>query len=120
MALLAIAGLINTAGYLFNLWHDKTIFDEAVHMFTTFAGIAAIGFLGHRAGWLPSGARRWFAMLALGLVLGIAWEFFELAIGIIGSPRDTIIDLAMDVLGAFAAAVLISAVSANCATANKA
>ena len=38
------------------------------------------------------------------LAMGLLWEGFEWVIGIIGSPRDTAVDLAMDVLGGLLAA----------------
>ena len=45
------------------------------------------------------------ALLA-GLILGLVWEGFEWVIGIIGNQRDTVVDLAMDCLGAVMAGVL--------------
>ena len=43
------------------------------------------------------------AVSAIGLVLGIAWEIFEWAVGIINGWADTLVDIVMDVLGAVAA-----------------
>lgn len=110
-ALLAVAALINAAGYLLGLWHDETLFDELVHFYTSFAGIAAIGRLALAKEWLPRAASRPLALLAIGLALGIAWEAFEYAIGIIGSRHDTLMDLAMDGAGALLATALIDRVS---------
>lgn len=111
VVLLGIAAAVNAAGYLLTLWHDETVFDEVVHFYTSFAAIAALGWLALENGWLPSAASRFVALVACGIVLGLAWEAFEYAIGIIGNRHDTLVDLAMDVVGSLLAAVLINAVS---------
>lgn len=102
--LFLIAGLVNAAGYAFDLWRDPAWFDEAVHFYTSFAVIAGLG-------WLALARTQLFgrtpifvaAVASSGLVLGFLWELFEWSIGIIGTRRDTIIDLLMDALGAIAA-----------------
>lgn len=106
--LIALAAAVNGAGYTMTLWHDETLFDEIVHAFTTFAGMAAIGWALHRSDTKLRSSRTvlMWSIIGLGLVLGLLWELFEYLIGIIGSPRDTIIDLAMDMIGAGAAAAL--------------
>nr|WP_294171107.1 hypothetical protein [uncultured Sphingomonas sp.] len=100
---------MNTAGYLQALWHERTPFDETVHGFTAFAGMAAGGWFvlkqrPHLSGLLWKAA-------ATGLMIGVAWEGFEWAIGIMGDLRDTIIDLVMDTAGALAAAALLRRVA---------
>ncbi len=110
-ALLAAAAVINAAGYLLGLWHDETPFDELVHFYTSFAGIAAIGRLALGKEWLPRPASRPAALLAIGLVLGVVWEAFEYMIGIIGGRHDTLMDLAMDLAGAIVAAALIAGIA---------
>ena len=106
--LLALAAAVNGAGYTMTLWHDETLFDEIVHGFTTFAGMAAIGWaLARRPGKLRESRSFLVAtMLGLALVLGLLWELFEYLIGIIGTPRDTGIDVVMDMIGASLAAAL--------------
>lgn len=52
VALLAAALLVNAAGYLFALWHERTLFDEAAHLFTSFSLVAAIGRLARGRPWL--------------------------------------------------------------------
>lgn len=106
--LIALAAAVNGAGYTMTLWHDETLFDEIVHGFTTFAGMAAIGWAMMRSGGKFERSRTalFWGMIGLGLVLGLVWEAFEYLIGIIGTPRDTIIDIVMDMIGASAAAVL--------------
>jgi len=106
---IVVAAAVNAAGYVFTLWHEETAFDEIVHAYTGFAGMAAIGWGMIRArtfpGWSPGLLVA--AMLGIGLVLGIAWEGFEALIGIVGSRKDTLIDLAMDMAGALVAALLL-------------
>lgn len=110
IALIAVAVLVNAAGYLFTLWHDETVFDELVHFYTTFSGVAGIGRLALEKWPVREPFSRWWALLAIGLALGILWEIFEWTIGIIGNRRDTLIDLAMDVIGAATAAAFIKLV----------
>jgi len=100
--LLALAAAVNGAGYTMTLWHDQTLFDEVVHGFTTFAGMAAIGWaLVHKRGELRDArAALVGTMLGLALLLGLLWELFEYLVGIIGTPRDTAIDVLMDMIGA--------------------
>ncbi len=106
--LLAIAAAVNGSGYALQLWHDETLFDEIVHFFTTFAGMMAIGWsLRCRDLLGRSPARLAISVVAIGLALGVVWEIFEWAIGIIGRPRDTAIDLLMDGAGALVAAAIL-------------
>lgn len=104
--LFVTVGLINALGYVLTLWHEATAFDEIVHAFTSFTVCAASGWLLLSRTRLVSGdenVRLILAIAAIGLVLGLLWEGFEWIIGIIGGPRDTIMDLAMDMIGALAA-----------------
>ena len=106
--LFALAGAINAAGYVFNLWTTPAWFDEAVHVFTPFSIVAALAWiLVKRDKALPSvrPGSYFLKIVLLGLAVGIAWEGFEWLIGIIGGTRDTVIDLAMDTLGAVLAAL---------------
>ncbi len=107
VALLAGAVLVNAGGYLLSLWHDRTIFDEAVHLYTSFAVVAGIGrYTVGRAAFQGFSSRLW-PLLIVGIALGVAWEVFEWAVGMIGSRRDTIMDLAMDTAGAAIASTLV-------------
>jgi hypothetical protein len=85
-------------------------FDEAVHLYTSFAVVAGIGRLAVGRRLLQGQLSRWWALLVVGIGLGLAWEVFEWAIGIIGSRRDTIIDLLMDTAGAAVASALVQLV----------
>lgn len=109
--LLVLAASVNAAGYVIGLWHERTLFDESVHAFTTFAVMTAIAWVSQMSGRFAAASG--FQILALtlfaGLVLGLLWEGFEWAIGIIGNRRDTLIDLAMDSLGAFVAGLCYTA-----------
>jgi len=106
--LLAIAAAVNGAGYALQLWHDETLFDEIVHFFTTFVGMLAIGWsVRNRDILAQSPTKLAISVVAIGLALGVVWEIFEWAIGIIGRPRDTAIDLLMDGAGALVAAAIL-------------
>ena len=107
LALLGGAVVVNAAGYLLTMWHEETLFDEAVHLYTSFAVVASIGRLAVGPSALPDRWASWWALLMVAVVLGLAWEMFEWAIGIIGTPRDTIVDLVMDSAGGALAAALI-------------
>ena len=111
MLLLIVAATVNAAGYIIGLWHERTMFDEFVHAFTTFAGMTALIWMATRDGRLLDGASALSVVasaLLAGLILGLVWEGFEWMIGIIGDQRDTLVDLAMDCLGAVAAGILFT------------
>lgn len=106
--LFAVAGAINAAGYVLNLWTTPVWFDEAVHLCTPFALVAALAWiLVKRDDVSPQAKPAIYLMkiVLLGLAVGLAWEGFEWAVRIIGSTRDTLIDLAMDTAGALLAAL---------------
>ncbi len=111
MLLLIVGATVNAAGYILGLWHERTLFDEIVHAFTTFAGMTALIWMATRDGRILNRASALtvvgFALLA-GFILGLIWEGFEWVIGIIGNQRDTLIDLAMDSLGAVTAGLLFT------------
>ena len=112
--LVLIAGVVNAAGYVLGLWHETTPFDELVHAFTSFSVCAGIGWLIlDRTEMLSAGetGKVVLAVLAIGLVLGLVWELFEWAIGIIGGAEDTMVDLLMDGLGAAAAGLFCAVVA---------
>ncbi len=111
MFLLCLVVAVNVAGYVLNLWRERTMFDELVHAATSFAGMAALMWVAARRARRLNGMRGIAVVataLVAGLILGLAWEGFEWLIGIIGDQRDTLIDLAMDCLGAAAAGLLFS------------
>lgn len=112
--LFVIAGAVNAAGYVLSLWHETTPFDEIVHAFTSFSACAAAGWLIlARTQMLQAGetGKVVLAVLAIGLVLGVLWELFEWAIGIIGGVEDTTADLLLDGLGAAAAGLFCAVVA---------
>lgn len=105
--LLALAALVNAGGYVLTLWHQESAFDEATHFVTSFAGLAAIGWaLAGKSRFASRPAMLFLSLLAIGMALGALWEVLEWAIGIIGSFRDTLMDLAMDTVGIAAAGAL--------------
>jgi hypothetical protein len=106
--LFLLAALVNTSGYLFDLWKTPLWFDEFVHAFTSFTIAAAIGWVALARTRMRAEANGWkltLAVTGIGLVLGIVWEVFEWIIGIIGSPADTVVDLIMDSIGALLAGI---------------
>ena len=108
--LLLASALMNAAGYLLNFYDRIVWFDELCHLFTFFAITAAAVLIARRrSSAVRDLGRTGFAVAAAGagLLLGIAWEVFEYSIGILGSTRDTAIDLALDTLGALLAAAWI-------------
>lgn len=106
--LFVLAGAVNAAGYVAELWKTPSWFDEAVHAGTSFTVMAAIGWLMlARSHLWSSGSTLKFALAigGIGLGLGLLWEVFEWVIGIIGSHWDTFMDLIMDTIGAVTAAL---------------
>jgi hypothetical protein len=96
--MLVSVALLNGSGGAFEWFDGYVWFDEFVHTYTGFAGLAAIGFLYAR----DSEARRvklvaWCA--GMGLALGIGWEIVEALGGELGLV-DTLSDIALDTLGA--------------------
>lgn len=110
--LFVVAGTINTAGYVLELWNEQTAFDEVVHAFTSFTVSAA-------GGWLLVGNTRLaqssrltliLVVILVGLFVGVLWELFEWLVDMIGGPRDTLIDLIMDGIGAAFAGLVLTTV----------
>ncbi|MBA3577848.1 MAG: hypothetical protein H0W39_09605 [Sphingomonas sp.] len=112
-ALVVSALLVNAAGYLLSLWHEETLFDEIVHFYTSFAVVGTIGWLALRGAAPRRSPPTWWILVAVGVLLGLAWEAVEWVLGIIGSGHDTMMDLAMDAAGAAAAAALLSYVAGH-------
>ena len=108
-ALLAVALALNAAGYLLN-WFDRfRYYDEACHFLTPLAisGIAGSALLSRFRAAHDLGRAHFLLGLTLaGLLVGIAWEVFEWAIGIIGARADTVGDLAADCAGSLVGAAL--------------
>jgi hypothetical protein len=101
--LFVLAGAINAVAYVFNLWDRISPYDEFVHAYTTFAIAAAFGYLAfhrHYVGELSNSRHFLSLVIAFGLAIGAGWEVVEWAIGIIGDKIDTVVDLAMDTIGA--------------------
>lgn len=106
--LFVAAAVLNGLGYVFNLFPIGP-YDELAHFYTTFALTLSLGFLFYYSLRSEFRAHRHLFVLAIasfGCTVGVFWEFFEWATGIIGSLGDTLGDLAMDALGAGLAALL--------------
>ena len=100
--LVIVAAVINAVGWAWNLFNQVSFYDEMVHAFTAFAVMAAIGHFARTRGYLdapPGSVRYVLTVTAVGLALGALWEVAE-ALVLNLSLTDTLIDLAMDALGA--------------------
>ncbi len=106
--LFTLAAVINALGYVLELWKTPSWFDETVHVITPFAIVAAIAWLLVQRGVVgptEQPVRYLLKIVLIGLGIGVLWEGFEWAIGIVGSWNDTLIDLLMDGIGAIFAAL---------------
>lgn len=99
-----LAALANASGWVTKLGGRFFWYDDAMHAFTgAAAGLVAAFYIHYSVSRGPQrsrpGAR--FVLLAAGaaLIIGIGWEIFELAFGLIGPPFDTLTDLVADTLG---------------------
>ncbi|MBL0420278.1 hypothetical protein JI739_07975 [Ramlibacter sp. AW1] len=96
--LLVLVALLNGAGGTFDWFETHAWFDELVHTYGGFAGLAAIGYLHAR----DSEAKQdWLVAwcVGMGLALGIGWEVLE---GLMGDLEfvDTLTDIIADTVGA--------------------
>ncbi len=106
--LVIVAAVANAAGWAFNLYHRFAPFDELIHTFTAFTGMAALGYLGWAYGYIraaPGSGTFVLIVAATGLVLGIGWEILE-SLFLNLSWTDTLVDLLVDTVGAAAGGVL--------------
>lgn len=110
--LLAIAVVVNIAGYIFNLY-QLVWFDEVIHAYTIFALTLVIALYAYGA-VLTGVERHTFGLIlmiaSIGLAIGGLWEvaewlydmWFTQQNTIMAAP-DRLIDLIMDTLGGLAA-----------------
>lgn len=106
--LFTMAAVINAVGYVLELWKTPFWFDETVHVITPFAVVAAIACLLVRRDNvhpIKQPVTYLLKIVLIGLGIGVLWEGFEWAIGIIGSWNDTLLDLVMDGIGSSLAAL---------------
>ena len=101
-----LATLLSSPGYGLSWFYGANPYDEAVHLVNgALAGAVFIALL--EVDGLPRTSQRLtLAGAAFGLALGVAWEFFEWAVGLIGHWTDTWTDVALTALGATVAAAL--------------
>ncbi len=111
--LLAIAVVVNIAGYMFNLYQQFVWFDEVVHAYTIFALTLVIALYAYGA-VLTGVERHTFGLIlmitAIGLAIGGLWEVAEWLYdawitqqNTIMAVPDRLIDLIMDTIGGLAA-----------------
>ena len=101
-----LATLISSPGYGLNWFYGQNPYDEAVHLLS--GGLAGAVFLGLLlADEKPRPAQRLLlATTGFGLLLGVSWEVFEYATGLIGDWTDTWTDVLLTALGATGAAMV--------------
>lgn len=110
-----IAILVNVAGYLLNLYERFVWFDEVIHTYTAFALTLLIALLLY--GEVLRGVRASPVLLimvvaSLGVALGAIWEIAEWVYDLVSpgddilGKRDTMIDMALDTLGAVIAGIV--------------
>ena len=101
-----LAALLSSPGYGLNWFYGANPYDEAVHLVSgalagaVFAALLEADGLRRGAGRLAAGG------LAFGLALGVAWEVFEAAVGLIGDWTDTWTDAVLTASGAALGAAL--------------
>jgi hypothetical protein len=113
--ILAIAALVNVAGYIWNLYQQFGWFDEVLHAYTTFALTLPLALLLYGVVLQGAKTHSFFFVLtvaSLGIAIGALWEIAEWAYdqsvpenAILGKT-DTVIDLIMDIIGALAAGIV--------------
>ena len=105
--LFALAALAGALGFAFGLFDEIVPYDELTHAFTTFCVSLTFYFLFY-GGAVPEG--RAFALgtsvFTLGVTVGAYWEIFEWFFVGHYTMADTISDLLVDSVGAFAAALV--------------
>ncbi len=111
--LLAIAIVVNIAGYLFNMYSQFWWFDEVIHTYTTFALTLILALYAYDVVLTGAQLHPFLLVLvigAIGLGLGGLWEVAEWMYDTLLTQKDTIkeapdrlIDLILDTLGALVA-----------------
>ena len=115
-ALLASALVVSVLGIVFN-WYDLRYFDEAIHAFSFFALslVAGLYFYGDvLTGYARHKILLVFTVFCLGLAFGVFWEWAEWGYdrlltdgNTIHGKMDTMVDLAVDGVGAAVAGVAL-------------
>jgi hypothetical protein len=107
--LFVVAALLNAGGWVWRLFYQPGPYDEITHAFTTFAITLALSFLVYRSMLTVFRQHKVLYLLTIasfGIAIGALWEVAEwtagkiLAMEVIESLDDTIVDLIMDSLGA--------------------
>jgi drug/metabolite transporter superfamily protein YnfA len=100
-----LATLLSSPGYGVNWFYGANPYDEVVHLLSGALAGAVFGALLAVDGAPRGRARRALLGLGFGLALGIAWEVFEAAAGLIGDRIDTASDIALTAAGGTLAAL---------------
>ncbi len=114
-SLLAVGLLASAASSIFGLYKVIAWYDEALHLYLTFAFTLVLALYAYGA--LVTGLRRHAVLLiltlaGLGLGLGAGWEWIEwlydsyTGVNSIKGKQDTMIDLSMDGIGGLLAGIV--------------
>jgi hypothetical protein len=107
--LFVLAALLNSTGWVWNLFSIPSLYDEIFHAYTTFAITLALSFLVYSSVLNISRNHTLLYLVTIpsfGIATGALWEIAEWSAGrilsteVIESLDDTINDLVMDSLGA--------------------
>lgn len=101
-----LATLLASPGYGLNYFYGVNPYDEIVHLLSGVLAGAVFAALLLADGRERSGKAMALAGIGFGLALGIGWELFEWAVGIIGDWQDTWTDMVLTGAGACAGALL--------------
>ncbi|MCB4822754.1 hypothetical protein [Roseicella aerolata] len=95
----ALASLLSSPGYGLNWFYGANPYDETVHLLSGVLAGAVFAALLLADGRARGAFRLVLAGAGSGLVLGIGWELFEWATGLIGDWTDTWTDVALTAAG---------------------
>ena len=108
-ALLVTAAIFNAFCWVFDWYEEKGLYDEIAHFYSTFGLSLAAGFLlAHTSEirFRRLGSLYGLAVFCVGMAVGAVWEIVEWIVAVIGGLHDTITDLILNGLGAFAAGMV--------------
>lgn len=113
VVLVAICVVLNGAGFMWNIFEPIPLYDEIAHTLTPFTLVALTAELIYRAGgddiFFNTPRHALFTGIGIGLLGAVGWEVVEAILASMGAkisnaPVDTVMDVALGVLGGAAGA----------------